>query len=107
MPAKRLYDDDFKLRALRMFDQAVADGASKNAAVHEVCALLDVKFNTMRDWVRYRSKLESTTTPQRPAADFSSTIGGCASRDREVAAGQSDFEGCCCFFRPGLSSTAN
>lgn len=82
MPAKRLYDDDFKLRALRMFDQAVADGASKNAAVHEVCALLDVKFNTMRDWVRYRSKLESTTTPQRPAADLEAQL---ADAHREIA----------------------
>ena len=53
MPAQKKYDAETQARAVRMFTDRMAEGdVSQLAARREVGELLDIKQETLRNWIR-------------------------------------------------------
>lgn len=53
MPAPRKYDEETRERALRMVKDRLAEGeVTQNAACREVGALLGIKSDTLRNWLK-------------------------------------------------------
>ena len=69
MPAPRMYDDETRARAVRMYRDRVADhGESMIEARRQVGALLDINPSTLRSWVERddsdRGDRDGTTTAE-------------------------------------------
>lgn len=81
MPAQKKYDEESQARAVRMYQDRLAEGGvSKRAAREEVGQLLGVNESTLRNWIR-RDLGEGTT----PAAGPEPVDGEMARLRREVA----------------------
>ena len=53
MPAQKKYDEESQARAVRMYQDRIAEGGvSKRAAREEVGQLLGVNESTLRNWIR-------------------------------------------------------
>ncbi|WP_167131724.1 hypothetical protein [Paramicrobacterium chengjingii] len=63
MPAAKKYDADFQARAVRMYQDRMAEGDfSQRSARVEVDALLGIDESTLRNWIR-RGLGEGVTPP--------------------------------------------
>ena len=65
MPAPRKFDEETRARAVRMYEDRLAEhGESKVEARRQVGALLDINQATLRNWV----EAEERASGSRPAA---------------------------------------
>lgn len=73
MSAPRKYDDETRARAIRMYQDRLAegDGISQAAARREIGELIGVNPDTLRGWLR-RDFGEGVTLPATPAAESAS-----------------------------------
>lgn len=69
MPAPKKYDPETQARAVRLYDERIAQGGiSQAGARREIGGLLDINPGTLRNWIR-REHGEGTTPPASAAAE--------------------------------------
>jgi transposase len=70
MSAPRKYDQEFRERAVRMYQERLAEpGESKRGARRHVGALLDLNPETLRNWAEERDRVESGRSPAPRSAE--------------------------------------
>ncbi len=70
MSAPRRYDQEFRERAVRMYQERLAEPAeSKRSARRHVGVLLDVNPETLRNWIEAIERAESGCVPAARETD--------------------------------------
>jgi transposase len=70
MSAPRKYDQEFRVRAVRMYRERLAEpGESKRGARRHVGVLLDLNPETLRNWAEERDRVESGRSPAPRSAE--------------------------------------
>src|SRR5699024_2334515 len=101
------YDQETRQRAVRLYFEELADGASsKAAALRAVEAVIGIKTSTIRNWVRAEEKKVDVAVEQSDAEKDAELITLRKENARLKEANEIGETGLS-FFRPGLSSTAN
>lgn len=101
------YDQETRQRAVRLYFEELADGASsKAAALRAVEAVIGIKTSTIRNWVRAEEKKADVAVEQSDAEKDAELITLRKENARLKEANEIGETGLS-FFRPGLSSTAH
>ena len=101
------YDQETRQRAVRLYFEELADGASsKAAALRAVEAVIGIKTSTIRNWVRAEEKKVDVAVEQSDA-EKDAELAALRKENARLKEANEIGETGLSFFRPGLSSTAN